>query len=219
MPSVQIDYFLDTMSSWCLIAEPAIDQLRTEFGQSIELNWKIVQLNEGAPFVDSPEKFAWFYGRTKAVTGVQLNPGWHKSMLDSSVFPNLAAEGARSLGVTDDRVRRALSRAAMNDGKHIPAREVTIQIAAAAGGLDKEALRDAMEAHETLAKIMTNTIELRKLPVRVIPAFVIKNNVGDIGILSGFHQYETLAAVVREAIHASSCYEEYMAREPEPSSS
>lgn len=204
------------MSSWCLIAEPAIDQLRAEFGESIELNWKIVQLNEGAPFEDSPEKFSWFYGRTKAVTGVQLNPAWHKSMLDSSVFPNLAAEAARSLGVTDDRVRRALSRAAMNDGKHVPARDVALEIAAHAGALDKEKLRAAMDAHETLAKIMTNTIELRKLPVRVIPAFVIKNTVGDIAILSGFHHYETLAAVVREALHASIRYAEYMAREPEP---
>ncbi|MFN2529040.1 MAG: DsbA family protein [Candidatus Baltobacteraceae bacterium] len=219
MANVHIDYYLDTMSSWCLIAEEAIDQLRAEFGTDIELEWKIVQLNEGAPFEASAEKFAWFYGRTKAVTGVQLNPAWHRSMLDSSVFPNLAAEAARSLGVMDDRVRRALSRAAMNDGHHVPNKEVTLDIAARAGGLDKEKLREMMDAHQTLAKIMTNTIELRKLPVKVIPTFVITNDVGDRAILSGFHQHETLAAVVREALQASSRYDEYMARVPEPASS
>ncbi len=218
MASVRIDYYLDTMSSWCLIAEQAIDQLRAEFGADIELEWKIVQLNEGAPFEASAEKFAWFYGRTKAVTGVQLNPAWHTSMLDSSVFPNLAAEAARSMGVVDDRVRRALSKAAMNDGEHVPNKEVTLEIAAHAGGLDKEKLREMMDAHETLAKIMTNTIELRKLPVEVIPAFIISNHIGDIAILSGFHQYETLAAVVRESLHASVRYGEFMSREPEPRS-
>ncbi|MBC5816364.1 MAG: DsbA family protein [Candidatus Eremiobacteraeota bacterium] len=216
MASVHVDYYVDTMSSWCLIAEQAIDQLRTEFGKSIELEWKVVQLNEGAPFEDSPEKFGWFYGRTKAVTGVQLNPAWHKSMLDSSVFPNLAAEAARTLGVTGDRVRRALSEAAMNDGQHVPAKEVALKIAADASGLDKEKLRETMDAHETLAKIMTNTIELRKLPVNVISTFVITNDIRDVAILSGFHHYETLAAIVREALHASIRYDEYMARVPEP---
>jgi len=58
--SVHINYYVDTMSSWCLIAEQAIDQLRTEFGKNVELEWKIVQLNEAAPFKESPEKFAWF---------------------------------------------------------------------------------------------------------------------------------------------------------------
>ena len=216
MASVRIDYYVDTMSSWCLIAEPAIDQLRSEFADSIELQWKIVQLNEGAPFEGSQEKFAWFYGRTKAVTGVQLNPAWHRSMLDSSVFPNLAAEAARTLGCDDDRVRRALAKAAMNEGKHVPARDVALDVAAHAGGLNKEKLSQAMDSHDTLARIMTNTIELRKLPVKVIPAFVITSDVGDVAILSGFHHYETLAAVVREALHAAVRYREFMSREPEP---
>ncbi len=218
MPKVTVDYYIDTMSSWCLIAEPAVDRIRTEFGDRIQLNWKIVQLNQGAPFEATPEKFAWFYARTKAVTGTQLNPAWHTSMRDSSVFPNLAAEAARTLGVTDDRVRRALSRAAMNEGKHVPLRAVTLEVASVAGGLDKHALLETMEAHETLAKILSNTIELRKLPVKVIPAFVIANDIGDVAILSGFHQSETLDAVVRESLNASDRYGEFMARTPEPAS-
>jgi len=52
--------------------------------------------------------------------------------------------------------------------------------------------------------------------VRVIPTFVITNDVRDVAILSGFHHCETLAAVVREALHASIRYHEYMAEVTEP---
>lgn len=216
MPSVQIIYSVDTMSSWCLIAEDAIEQLRSEFGDRIEFQWKLAQLDNGAPFKETPEKFAWFYARTNAVTGVQLNPAWHTSMDDSSLFPNLAAEGARALGVTDDRVRRALSRAAMIDGKAVPKREVALAIAAEAGGLDRARLAAAMDDHTTLSRIVTSTIEFRELPVGVIPTFVISNDVGDRAILSGQYEYATLGAVVREMLQASTRYAEFMAKNPDP---
>ena len=216
MASVQVTYYVDTLSSWCLIAESAVDRLLEEFGTEIDFEWKIAQLNDAAPFDGTPEKFEWMYRRTHAVTGVQLNHTWHTKMEDSSLFPNLAAEAARTLGVTDGRVRRALSRAAMLEGKRVPDHDVAVEIASKAGGLDPQALSDAMDDHNTFAKVVSATIELRKLPVRVIPCFAVANDVGDRAILSGLYEYATIGGVVREMVHASARYDEFMANNPEP---
>lgn len=216
MADVKLTYYLDTLSSWCLIAETALDRLRDEFGTQVETDWKIVALNEGAPFEDSPQKFEWFYRRTNAVTGTQLNAAWHTSMDDGSFYPNLAAEAARGLGSTGDRVRRALTRAALVEGKRVPEREVALDVAAQAGGLDRATLSKAMDDPRTMAAIVRATMELRKLPVKVIPCFTIENHVGDRAILSGLYEYDTIAAVVREMLRASSRYREFMEANPEP---
>lgn len=216
MADVKLTYYVDTLSSWCLIAETALDRLRDEFGPQIELDWKVVALNEGAPFADSPEKFEWFYRRTKAVTGTQLNAAWHTSMEDGSLYPNLAVEAARTLGSTGDRVRRALSRGALVEGKRVPEREVALDIAAQAGGIDRATLSKTMDDPRTLAAIMRATMEFRALPVSVIPCFVIENHVRDRAILSGLYEYETIASVVREMVRASERYREFMTANPEP---
>lgn len=216
MADVKLTYYVDTLSSWCLIAETALDRLRDEFGTQMELEWKIVALNEGAPFDGSPETFEWFYRRTKAVTGTQLNAAWHTSMEDGSFYSNLAAEAARTLGSTGDRVRRALSRGALVDGKRVPEREVALDVAAQAGGIDREMLSKTMDDPRTLAAIMRATMELRQLPVTVIPCFSIENHVGDRAILSGLYEYDTIAAVVREMVRASERYRTFMAADPGP---
>src|SRR6185436_20028412 len=115
---VKITYYVDVISSWCFWAEPAWAELRQRFSKHIEFQWKIAQLTlDGLP--KSREQCDWFYRRSGTIVRslVKLNSGWFEADPVPYVAPNAVAEAAKDFGVTDDRVRLALARAALRDGR------------------------------------------------------------------------------------------------------
>lgn len=210
---ITIIHYFDVLSSWSLISQPALDAVAAEFGDAISVDWRVGLFNDGAPVGESAEKWAWYYRRIEAMTGVKLNPAWRDSDDDSTFVPNAVAIAARRLGATDDAVRLALSRGAMVDGRKIQHRETALDIAVEASGLDRADLAAAVDDRLTFAELSRTTREYKALPVNVLPVFQITNPLGDTALLSGYFQAETLLAVVGEAVETIRRYDTYMARQ------
>jgi predicted DsbA family dithiol-disulfide isomerase len=216
MSALKLTFYVDVLSSWSFVAEQALDRLRAELGARLEVEWRIAFLFDGGPMGYSLEKNAWYYRRNRSVTGVTLNTVWRESMADTTWHANLAAQAARSLGIEDDRVRRALSRAAMVDGKHVGRRDVAVAIAASAAGVSVAELEKAMDDPRTAARMHETTAEFKALKLAVQPVFIFRNEIGDTAILSGLYTYETLAACAREMLAAADGYASFIAKNPEP---
>src|SRR5215472_7730001 len=181
MAQVRAIYYLDVLSSWCLIAEDALDRVRRDFGSKLAVEWRIAALRH--PLGYTHEQLAWYYRRTDAVTGVRLNPAWLLGPEDGSHIPNLAAEAARALGCEDDRVRQALARETMLNGRRSCERDLAIDIAAEAGSLDRAALGRAMDDPATEARIRDSVKAFEALHVGLRPTFALSNGIGDDTIL------------------------------------
>jgi predicted DsbA family dithiol-disulfide isomerase len=216
MAALQLTYYVDVLSSWCFVAERALTALREQHGDRLAYEWRIAFLFNGGPMGYSPELAAWQYRRLEAVSGVTLNPAWRESSADTTWWANLATEAARGLGVTDDRVRVAMARAAMVDGEHVGRREVALSVAARASGLAADELAREMELARTLERMWTSTNELRGMRLDVQPVFVFRNSIGDAAVLSGLFRPETLMGCASEMLAAVDSYAAYGAANAEP---
>lgn len=114
----KITYYLEVISSWCHWAEPAWAELKRRYAGRVEFAWKIAQM-PAAAYPVSRSQCEWFYRRSGSImrSTYMLNPGWFEPEIKEYLVPNLVAEAARDLGATDDRVRLAISRAAVRDGQ------------------------------------------------------------------------------------------------------
>ena len=54
--------------------------------------------------------------------------------------------------------------------------------------------------------VRKSTLEFRALPVAVVPAYLIRNEIGDTALLSGLCEFETLDQVVAEMLRAERGY-------------
>ncbi len=216
MTTVRLTYYLDVLSSWCLVAEPALARLRQECGDRLAYDWRIAILFEKQAMGYGRETCDWYYARTASISGTRLNAEWRDTAEDTTVPANLAAEAARSLGVTDDRVRLALARAAMNEGKKLGRRDVAIEIAAKTGGLDAAALGRAMDDPATMARIDAATAEFKAIGGSMRPTFVLRNDIDDLTVLSGLYRYESLAACFEEMWQAADGVARFNAAHPIP---
>lgn len=213
MSAIEIVHYFDVLSSWSLISQAALDATTAQFGDAVTVDWRVGLFNDGAPVGESAERWAWYYRRIEVMSGVALDPGWRASDDDSTFVPNAVAVAARRLGAGGDAVRLALARGAMLDGRKVQHREVALDIAVEAGGLDREALSVALDDPLTYAELARTTREYRALPVSVLPVFLVTNPLGDTALLSGYFQAQTLLAVVGEAVETMRRYDAYMAHE------
>jgi len=214
--AIRLTYYLDVLSSWCFVVEGALARLRDDLGPRLEYDWRLAYLFGGGPMGYGPEMNAWFYRRTGSITGVKLNPTWKELADETTWFANLATQAARGLGVPDDRVRLAMSRAAMVDGRHIGRRDVAVHVASEASGLPIVDIEREMNDPRAAQALEKSTQEYKALGVKVQPAFVLTNDIGDTAILSGLYRYETLAACAAEMLTAADGYAAFGAANPQP---
>ena len=216
MAALHLTHYVDVLSSWSFAAERALAALRERHRDRLDYEWRIAFLFNGGPMGYSPQLGAWQYRRLEAVTGVKLNPSWRESSADTTWWANLATEAARGLGVTDDRVRHAMSRAAMVDGEHVGRREVAVDVAARAGALDRAELEREMDRPRTAERMWNSTNELRGMRLDVQPVFVLRDSLGDMAILSGLFESATLLRCADEMLAAVDGYAAYGAANPQP---
>ena len=218
MAAVKMIYYLDVLSSWCAFAEKPLAKLRSHFGSDLDYEWRIAALRDGGPLGYTNEDLAWYYARSNSMSGVMLNNAWLESTADSTWWPNVAAEAARSLGSADDTVRLALSNAGMIEGKHVHHRDVSERVAAAVSGLDPSRLHAAMDDQGVTERIKATTAEFRALPCTVVPTFLISNQIGDVNLLSGAFRYDHIAPCVEQLLADAKAYAKFNAANPPPAS-
>ena len=210
--NAKIIYYLDVVSSWCHWAEPAWAELKQRYASHVEFSWKIAQMPPEA-FPVSRNQEEWFYRRSGTImrSPYALNPNWFEPGLKQYLVPNRVAEGARGLGVTDDRVRLALAHAAMLEGRKIGRWEVSVAVAAKAGKLNKAKLLARAQSPQVAARIKQTSAEFHALQVTQRPAFLIENSIGDRAMFSGIVRIEPLAAAIDALLADQAAYESWQA--------
>jgi predicted DsbA family dithiol-disulfide isomerase len=209
---IKITYYLDVISSWCFLAEPAWAALRERYAGRVDFDWKIA-LMDASGMPTSREQLAWFYRRSGTImrSPFMLNTEWLQPGATEYPVRNFVAEAARGMGVTDDRVRLALAGAVLRDGKQADQWEIAAEIGAEAGGIDKAKLLEDARSPAIEARVRASTAEFHALNVTQRPTFVIDSEIGDRAVFSGFAKLPPLAAAVDAMLEDIAAYESHAA--------
>lgn len=141
----------------------------------------------------------------------RLNTDWLQPGATEYPVRNFVAEAAKDLGVTDDRVRLALSTAVLRDHRSADQWDVAGEIGAEAGGLDSAELIERARSPEIEARVRASTAAFHGLQVTQRPTFVIDSEIGDRVVFSGFARVTPLAAALDAMLDDLKAYESYAA--------
>lgn len=153
---------------------------------------------DGVGLPVSREQCDWFYRRsgTLVASPFVLNSGWFDPSLHEYLAPNLIAEAARDFGVEDDRVRLAIARAALREGRRVGDWKISIEAAVAAVPelLRAADLLQCAKSPEVEQRVRASTAEFHALGVSQRPTFLLENSTGDRAVLSGLAKVTPLIA-------------------------
>lgn len=214
---ISLTYYLDVMSSWCFYSEPNLRRLLELHGKNLRYEWRIALVTGHPKGGYSREQYDWFYRRSGSIAGTQLNSGWRNADYDSTLQPNLAAEAARELGFNDDRVRLAISRAALVEGKPVLERQALLQVVSAATGVQAAKIAEMMDMPRIRERIEESCAEFAALGVTQRPAFVLRHerdDIGDSAIFSGIWLFEPLDATIQAMLSDADKYARFEANNP-----
>ena len=216
MPITVTDY-LDVVSSWCFWSEPTWAELKKRYEGRIQFQWKIALMDpSGLP--TSREQEQWFYRRSGMMmrSPFMLNTDWYDPSLPEWLAPNCVAEAAKDFGFADDRVRLALARAALREGKKIGDWNVAARIGAEVDGIDTVKLLEHAKSPQIEQRVRVSTAEFRALQVTQRPTFVIDTEIGDRAVFSGVVKLEPLAATIDSMLDDAAAYTAHKAHFGDP---
>jgi len=114
---MKITYYLEVISSWCHWAEPAWAELKQRYAGPVEFGWKLALMDASGCRLRAHNASGFTGAAEPYELADDAEPGWFEPELKEYLAPNLIAEAARDFGVTDDRGRLAIARAAVIDGR------------------------------------------------------------------------------------------------------
>jgi predicted DsbA family dithiol-disulfide isomerase len=192
-------------------------ELKKRYQDRVAFQWKIALMDPtGLP--TSREQEQWFYRRSGMLmrSPVMLNTDWYDASLKEWLPPNAVAEAAKDFGITDDRVRLALSYAALREGKKVSDWSVCAQIGAAAGKIDKKKLLDTAQSSAVEKRLRASTAEFHAMQITQRPTFVIDTEIGDRAIFSGVVRLEPLASTIESMLDDAISYAAHKAHFGDP---
>jgi predicted DsbA family dithiol-disulfide isomerase len=214
---ITVTDYLEVVSSWCFWSEPTWAELKKRYNDRVEFLWKIALMDpSGLP--TSREQEQWFYRRSGMMmrSPFMLRTDWYDPSLPEWLAPNCMAEAAKDFGFIDDRVRLALSHAALREGKNVSDWEVSAEVAANAGKIDKKKLLERARAPEIEKRVRASTAEFKALQITQRPAFVIGTEIGDRAVFSGVVKLEPLMATLDSMLDDATAYAAHKAHFGDP---
>ena len=204
---ISVTYYLDVISSWCFWAEPAWAELKRRYHDKVEFQWKIALLDQKALPV-SREQEEWFYRRSGTImrSPFMLSSAWYEPIRPEYLAPNCMAEAAKDFGITDDRVRLALSYAGLREGKRVGEWEIAAEIGAKAGSLDAKELLERARSTVVETRVRADTVDFDLLQVTQRPTFVFDSEIGDRAVFSGFARVAPLLAALDAMLDDAQAY-------------
>jgi len=209
---ITVTYYLDVISSWCYWSEPAWAELKRQYQDRVEFQWKIALMDKsGLP--TSLEQHEWYYRRSGLLmrSPIMLNPQWADFGASEYLAPNCLAVAAKQFGVNDDRVRLALSHAGLREGKKFNDWDALAEVAARAGGLDSKKLLTSARSPEIEKQVRADTAEFHKMQVTQRPTFVVDTEIGDRAVFSGFARATPIAAAIDSMLDDAEAYASFAA--------
>ena len=214
---ITVTDYLDVVSSWCFWSEPTWAELKKRYQGRVEFQWKIALMDKaGLPV--SREQEAWFYRRSGMLmrSPFMLRTEWYDASLPEWLPPNSVAEAAKDFGITDDRVRLALAHAAVREGKKVSEWDVSAEIGAEAGGVDKKKLLESAKSSAIEKRIRAHTAEFHAMQISQRPAFVIDTEIGDRAIFSGVVKLDPLVSTIESMLDDGVAYAAHKAHFGDP---
>jgi predicted DsbA family dithiol-disulfide isomerase len=218
MPEIKITYFVEILSSWCLWAEPAWDELKKRYANQAGFDWRIALMNPD-DFPKSRAECDRYYRRSGTImnSNFMLRSDWLEPELKGDFrTPNLVAEAGRDFGVTDDRLRRALSNAAMREGRKIGRIETAVAVGAPVVGVSERELRDKAESAQVGRRVDESTALFRDHQINQRPSFIIEDSIGDKAVVSGLATASALVTIIEAMLHDAAGYETYRVHHGDP---
>jgi predicted DsbA family dithiol-disulfide isomerase len=215
--TITVTDYLDVISSWCFWSEPMWAELRKRYDARVNFQWKIALMDpSGLPV--SREQEQWFYRRSGIMmrSPFMLNTDWYDPKLPEWLAPNCVAEAAKDFGFTDDRVRLALARAALREGKQVADWNVAAEIGSEAGAIDAAKLLERAKSPAIENRVRASTAEFHALQITQRPAFVIDTEIGDRAIFSGVVTLEPLTATIDSMLEEAAAYAAHKAHFGDP---
>jgi predicted DsbA family dithiol-disulfide isomerase len=214
---ITVTDYLEVVSSWCFWSEPTWAELKKRYNDRVEFLWKIALMDpSGLP--TSREQEQWFYRRSGMMmrSPFMLRTDWYDPSLPEWLAPNCMAEAAKDFGFIDDRVRLALSHAALREGKKVSDWEVSAEVAANAGKIDKKKLLERARSPEIEKRVRASTAEFKAFQITQRPAFVIDTEIGDRAVFSGVVKLEPLMATLDSMLDDATAYAAHRAHFGDP---
>lgn len=214
---ITVTDYLEVVSSWCFWSEPTWAELKKRYDGRVAFQWKIALMDpSGLPA--SREQEQWYYRRSGLMnqSPFMLNTDWYDASLREWIPPNAVAEAGKDFGVTDDRVRLAISNAALREGKKVSDWDVCAEIGAAAGKIDKKKLLAAAKSSAIEKRLRESTAEFHAMQITQRPTFVIDTEIGDRAILSGVINFEAIAATIDSMLADATFYAAHKAHFGDP---
>ena len=209
---MKIVYYLEVVSSWCHWVEPVWAELQRRYAGRVEFQWQIALMPPEA-FPTSQAQCDWFYRRSGTImrSPYKLNSGWHSSGPQNYDAPNLVAEAGRDFGIEDDRLRLALSHAAVRLGLKVGDMTDSVAAASTALGLDPVKLRARAESPEVRARVDASTADFLSHRIDQRPAFILTDPIGDKAVFSGLVRLDPIAATLDAMLADTAAYASYAA--------
>ena len=214
---ITVTEYLEVISSWCFWSEPTWAELKKRYESRAQFQWKIALMDPtGLP--TSREQEQWFYRRSGMMnqSPFMLNTEWYDANQKEWLAPNSVAEAAKDFGITDDRVRLAISHAALREGKKVADWNVCAEIGAAAGKIDKNKLLETAKSAAIEKRIRAGTAEFHAMQITQRPAFVLDTEIGDRAIFSGVVKLEPLVATIESMLADAAFYVAHKAHFGDP---
>ncbi len=214
---LKVTYYLEIISSWCYWAEPLWAELQRRYAATAAFEWRIALMDpSGLPKSQGQED--WFYRRSGTLvrSSFMLNGSWLEPGLGEYLAPNALAEAGRDLGFTDDRLRLALSHAAIREGRKVGRWEVAAEVAATVTGHPADRLLALARRPEIEHRLRSSTATFHALQVTQRPTFVIEDAIGDRAVFSGLVQPEPLVATCDAMLRDCAGYASWKAHFGDP---
>jgi predicted DsbA family dithiol-disulfide isomerase len=214
---ITVTDYLEVVSSWCFWSEPTWAELKRRYQDRVGFQWKIALMDPiGLP--TSREQEQWFYRRSGMLmrSPFMLNTDWYDASLKEWLPPNAVAEAAKDFGISDDRVRLALSHAALREGKKVSDWNVCAEIGATVAKIDRKKLLEIAQSTDVEKRLRASTAEFHAMQVTQRPTFVVDTEIGDRAIFSGVVQLEPIAATIESMLDDAIGYAAHKAHFGDP---
>jgi predicted DsbA family dithiol-disulfide isomerase len=197
---MRLTFYYDVCSQWSYFGDLTLDGLRAKYGTDLDVTWQIAMVKDGAAIRYTPEALGWMYRRSESITGIAVTSRWIRGD-DRTLYANLAVAAAQHLG---HDVRRQVAEAILLRGEPMGSEAGAVVAVSQLIAVPTSQLEAAMRVVEP--DVRKSTQAFRALPVDVVPAFLIRNEIGDTALLSGLCELETLDQVVAEMLRAERGY-------------
>ncbi|MBW4488598.1 MAG: DsbA family oxidoreductase [Trichocoleus desertorum ATA4-8-CV12] len=199
---VQIDVWSDYVCPFCYLEEPVLEQLRQEYGESVQVVWRAFELRpDPIPTLDPQgeylrttwERAVYPMAKERGVT-LHLPPVQPRSRKALE-----AAEFARDRGCFE-AMHHALFRAFFEDGLDLNHLDILLAIATSIG-LDREALSTALETGQYTERVINDQALAHKLGISGVPALLIHQASEPLEAsirLSGAQPYAAVRTVIEQ---------------------